>query len=225
MKNILALIILFSLAAKAQTSYTLNRLSKSGNDVSLQETSAHNVWIGSKLTGTLGQADFSETFLLSGKIVYDLNFGKFLVPIVSNVNLTFNGDPKGFLFGDKGITIGAQPYKVISENENSNLVLHGGLFYKLLPQTSIKLTPQQTKIFGGFEWAYYSKGKDHLPFTISVTPAYLINNLTNANMFALETTAILPLASGFGAIVEFDAPFKKGVESVLKFGIINKLNQ
>lgn len=205
-----------------QSPYTISQTSKGdGAEVVAAEASVHNVWLGSKATGTLvGGGDLSENILVSGKIIYDLTLGKFKLPIVSNVSINFDdNNVNGFLFGDKGISIGIYPYKIIGQSGKVTTVLHGGLAYKLLPQEDMKLSPQQTKIFGGIEIAHAVQGSAY-PFTFSLTPVYSINNLLNDNMFALEGTAVLPVTGGLGVLAELTTPFRKGTDAVLKVGII-----
>lgn len=224
-KMFLLLILLWTTGLAAQSPLALRNLSANKQeDASTKETSVHNFWFGSKLTSTIGsEEDLSDRFLFNGKIVYDLKFGDFSLPVVSSVDLKFDGSPNGFLFGDKGVSIGVQPYKVVSEGTNSDFVVHGGLIYKLLPQATMKLSPQQTKIFAGIEWQYYAPAKI-LPLSVTVTPAYQINNLINSNMVVLETTVIMPLSNGFGVLAELITPFKSGFNPVLRFGVINKLS-
>lgn len=205
-----------------QTPFDIVSAKKS--DVDVREVSAHNVWLGAKLTGTLGSNDdFGDALILSGKILYNADFGSFKLPIVSNMNLNFSdvGDITGFLTGDKGISVGIYPYKVISEKEGFNVVVHGGLAFKLLPQETLALTPKQTKIFAGFELAKNIKA-DSYPFTLSVTPAYNVNNLEHSNFMSLETTAILPVSGGLGVLAEYVAPFKSEYNGVFRIGLILK---
>lgn len=220
MKKLLFLFaLLLGLNLTAQSRFTMEQLVKGSPEVILEEASANSAWLGAKGTGTFGSGDLSDHFLLSGKIVYDLELGKFKIPIVSNVNFDFSDPDGGFVFGDKGLSIGVYPFKVLSQNDKVSWVLHGGLAYKLLPQENIKITPQQTRLFAGLEVAY--AGKDaRYPLTISVTPLYTINNLDNSNMFAIEATGVLPLTGGLGILAEYTSPFKKSVESIFKFGLV-----
>lgn len=221
-KLLVVFLLTMGFAAFAQSAYTVSQVVKSdGAEASAAAASVHNVWLGSKISNVIsGGGDLSDNILLSGKIIYDLTLGSFKLPIVSNVSFDFsNGNATGFLFGDQGISIGLYPYKVVSQSGKVTTVLHGGLAYKLLPQESMKLSPQQTRIFAGVEFAHAIKDSPY-PFTFSVTPLYAINNLLNENTFAIEGTAVLPVAGGLGVLAELTTPFKKGNDAILKVGII-----
>lgn len=214
------LALLLAIGMTAQTPYSVFQTTKETSEVSTESASVNNAWLGGKATGTFGSGDLSENLLLAGKIIYDMSIGKLKMPIVSNVSFNFNdATGTGFVFGDKGISIGVYPYHILSQKDKVTWVLHGGLAYKLLPQETFKVTPQQTRIFAGLELAY-AAGDARYPLTISVTPLYTINNLDNSNMFAFETTAVLPVTGGLGILAELTNPFKKGVESVFKIGVI-----
>lgn len=219
LQMLILLLLAVITAGFAQTSYSILNSTKKP-DLNVQEVSADNVWIGAKLTGTIGADNFEDGILLNGKILYNANFGSFKLPIISNVNLDFSklGSLEAFLVGDKGISVGVYPYKIIKDG-SAKLVLHGGLAYKLLPKDKITITPQQTKIFAGLELAKKIK-EDSYPFTISVTPAYLINNLENNNFLALEATTILPVSGGLGVLAEYTAPFDSSVKNIFKIGVI-----
>lgn len=224
MKTILIfLFAVMTAVGYGQTPFSVAATSKNP-EVGLASASVNNTWIGAKLSGTFGSGDLSENIILNGKVIYDLALGKIRLPVVSNVNIDFS-DPNGtgFIWGDKGISIGVYPYKVISESGKTTWVLHGGLAYKLLPQETFKLTPQQTRIFAGVELAY-NVNDDGYPFTLSVTPLYAINNLTATNSFAIETTAVLPVTGGLGVLAELTTPFKKGSDAaIFKLGAIVNL--
>lgn len=224
MKKLLFLFaLLLSINLTAQSRFTMEQLVKGSPEVSVQEASAHNAWLGAKGTGTFGSGDLADHFLLSGKIIYDLPIGKFKLPIISNVNFNFENPDGDFVFGDKGLSIGVYPYTILSQEGKTTVVLHGGLAYKLLPQETFKITPQQTRLFAGIEVAY--AGNDaRYPLTISVTPLYTINNLDNSNMFAIEVTGVLPLTGGLGLLGELTSPFKKGVDSIFKIGLVTSIN-
>ena len=221
-KLLVVFMLIMGFTALSQSPFTVSQVSKSdGAEASTKAASVHNVWLGSKISGAItGGGDLSENILLSGKIIYDLTLGSFKLPVVSNVSFDFSsGNATGFLFGDQGISIGLYPYKVIGQSGKVTTVIHGGLAYKLLPQESMKLSPQQTKIFAGFEIAHAIKDSPY-PFTFSLTPLYAINNLLHENTFALEGTAVLPIAGGLGVLAELTTPFKKGNDAILKVGVI-----
>lgn len=220
MKKLLlfSFLIAFIQLAVAQSPYTAKTLASKG-DVTLAESSAHNVWLGSKITGTFGSGDLSENFLLSGKIIYDLGVGALKIPVVSNVNFDFTGDVTSFVFGDKGISVGLYPYKIISTTDKLTTLIHGGALFKLLPLESFKLSAKQTKLFGGLEFAYKIADND-LPLTLSITPAYIINNIDAINQFVVEATAVMPVSGGLGVLAELTTPTKKGYEAIFKIGVI-----
>mgnify|MGYP003599144981 FL=1 len=223
MKKIL-LLLSFALSGwimYGQTAYSVFN-SVSSKDIQLQEVSANNVWIGAKLTGQLGaNDDFSDAIVVNGRVLYNADFKSFKLPIISNVSLNFSdiGDIEGFLVGDKGISIGLYPYRVVKSGSDFNIVLHGGLAYKLIPKDKLSITPKQTKIFAGFEVAKKVK-EDSYPLTFSVSPAYLINNLERSNFMAIEATGIVPVSGGLGLLVEYTAPFDAKYKNIFKVGVI-----
>lgn len=219
-KIILGLLMVLGIVCVAQTPYAVLN-SVSTPSIMTKEVSADNVWIGAKLTGTLGgNDDFSDALVLNGKILYNADFKAFKLPIISNISFNFSdGSLDGFILGDKGISIGVYPYRVVKDGSDFKIVLHGGLAYKLLPKDNNTITPQQTKIFGGFEVAKKLK-EDSYPFTLSITPAYLINNIEKKNFMAIEATTILPVSGGLGVLAEYTAPFDASLKNIFKIGII-----
>lgn len=221
MKKLLLFIILtlVSIVGYAQSAYAVFN---SVEDPVVKSVSLHNVWFGSKLTTTFTDDDngLADNILLSGKIIYDATIGGIKIPIVSNVNLDFGSGDGGFLNGDKGISLGIYPYKVIASGAITT-VLHGGLAYKLLPGEE-KYTPQQTKLFAGLEFAKKVVETSY-PITLSITPLYAINNLENENFFGLESTMVFPISGGLGLLAEYNTPFTKNVDSRFSLGAILRI--
>lgn len=221
MKRIYFLFLFLSLAILSigQSVYSITQTDKSA--VSAESASFNNAWIGSTLSGTVGNSgNLSDNILLSGKAIYNITAGKVFLPVVSNVNLNFN-DVTNFAFGDKGISIGVYPYKIVSSKDDKTLVIHGGLAYKFLPLQDNTIKPQQTRIIAGAEYAFRVKDNTY-PFTISVTPVYEFNKDVAGigNVFLLETTAVYPISGGLGLLGEVVSPFGSGRSTFLRFGLI-----
>lgn len=222
-KYLFALCLLFcSLLAFAQPSaFAIHNSHKppSAEAVALGLSGKNKVDVGAQLLYTLSgtQEGLKDNVLLSGIAVYDLSIGKLKIPVISNVNIDFSGGDGGFLNGDKGLSIGVYPYKVISEG-NVTTVIHGALAYKLLPGET-KYTAQQAKISAGIELAKKIL-EDSYPLTVSATPFYAINNLENENFLGFEVTAVIPVNGGLGLLAEYTAPFSKTVDSAFRLGLI-----
>lgn len=224
MKNVL-LTLLFAAAAVVLSAQTpFQSFSSRPHGLTGQQASAHNPWIGAKLSYTFDDAvDLSDNFLLNGRLLYNLSAAeaKWQFPIISNVSLSLNGNDGigDALLNDRGITAGLYPYTILSQNETSTWVIHGAGVYKILPNTNAESSLQQVKLLAGVEYAHVlSPGG--LPTTISLTPAYSFNNLENPNFFSLEATGVIPVASGMGLLLEYTVPFGSDKKSVFKAGII-----
>lgn len=185
----------------------------------LKSVSVHSLWLGSTLTTAFNDHTdgLMDNVLLSGKIIYDVSVGGLKLPIVSNVNIDFGQGLSGFLNGDKGISIGVYPYKVIGSGAIET-VLHGGLAYKLLPGAT-SFTPQETKIFAGVDFAKKVVESGY-PVTLSLTPTYVMHNLDMKNFAAIESTLIVPISGALGLLAEYNTPFTKTVQSQFRAGIV-----
>jgi hypothetical protein len=219
-KNYLLLVAsLLCLSLQAQSPFVTQSLNSGPEGgTTLKSASYANKWIGAKLGGTIaGGGDLSDNILLSGRIVYNIEGKGFNLPIVSSVNF---GDAKsgGFTFGDKGISVGIYPYKQIAKTASLTTVIHGGVAYKFQPGEA-GIVPQQTRIFAGLEFAHFVSPESY-PLTLSITPLYTINNMSLGNIFALETTAVVPISGGLGVLAELTNPFQKASTSIFKMGII-----
>lgn len=220
-KNYLfAIAMLMSLVAYAQPSAFAIQNSHKPEDASVLGLSGRNkVDVGAQLLYTLSGTEdgLKDNVLLSGIAIYDLSIGNLKMPVISNVNIDFSQGDGGFLNGDKGLSIGIYPYKVISEGDITTVV-HGSLAYKLLPGTE-KYTAQQAKISAGIELAKKILENSY-PLTVSATPFYAINNLENENFLGFEITAVIPVNGGLGILAEYTSPFTKTVDSAFRLGLL-----
>lgn len=221
MKKYLVFGLLFMciVAYTQPSAFAIQNSTKKAESSTLGLSGRNKVDVGAQLLYTFSGSEdgLKDNILLSGIAIYDLSYGSLKIPVISNVNIDFSGGDGGFLNGDKGLSIGLYPYKIIGEG-NITTVIHGSLSYKLLPGES-KYTAQQTKISAGVELAKQILENSY-PMTLSATPYYAINNLENNNFLGLEVTAIIPVNGGLGILAEYTSPFTKTVDSAFRVGIL-----
>lgn len=219
MKKFLFLLsfLLFAGLSWAQPGFTLKTL-ENKQDASVASASAHSAWLGSTLSAEIS-GDLKDNILVSAMAMYDIELGGgWWMPIISNVGIVEPGDVTSFVFGSSGLSIGAYPYKILSQSDRATFIVHGGASYKLQPNTGAEEAPYNTKLLAGFEYAFSATGD--LPITASITPTYNITNTSLENLFGLEATFVLPVTSHMGLLVEAVAPFKKGLDPIFRIGFI-----
>lgn len=221
MKNLI-LFLIFTLATAVVYSQTpfASYNSISQGDVTAQQASAANPWLGAGLSYVFDEdTDFSDNFLLNGRLLYSLTdpASTWQLPIISNVSLSL---ADGDLFdGETAIKAGLYPYRAFVK-EKYTIIAHGALIYGINPDASAETSEQIFKGLAGAELAYYLKY--NLPLTISGALSYSSVN-TRTNTFGLDATAVLPVAQGLGILTEYFRPFKKAddvLPAYFKAGVV-----
>ncbi len=120
---------------------------------------------------------------------------------------------------DSGVTLGLYPWYILSENEKSTILAHGGIDYRVGDKNDAGYLTE-FGINAGIELALY--GDDYgMPFTISSGPEYVLSSgITNTPYFGLNLSGVVPIANGLGVLIEGDASLTDGVKSGLKIGVI-----
>lgn len=216
MKNIILILILFScFTLTAQTPFTV--LSSHGESpAALSASSQVNPWVGAKLVYNVS-GDVSESFLLSGRVLYVAAAGeRYAFPIVGNVGLN-NADS---LSVDNGVSIGVFPYYILNTGFPFKLLLHGGLNYRTLVLNDASLN--EFRVMAGLEAALYPRESNGSPTTLSVAPEYVINTIDAINnSWGLNITGVLPIANGLGLMLEGTVPLNnESTRTGFKIGVI-----
>lgn len=194
----------------AQTGPGLINIASPLNQVSSKQISPANAYFGSTLQSTVTGDNLSDNFLFEAEVIYQLKANdKWKLPIISRAGIPLAG---GSL---DNVQLGIYPWTFIS----SSLIFHAGADFalSLIPGEGSDGTPQDFKILAGLEYVVPTDG---LPLTISATPAVNFRNLDRGTDMSLELTAIAPLTTGLGVLIDYELPFKKGAESALNIGII-----
>lgn len=218
MKQLLTVVfLLLGFCLMAQTGSQLGKVRSSG--FSSHDVSAKNPWlVGAKLSFTVQDLDGSlaNNFIFSGKAATILAEGeKFAFPLYSSVDLG-SGD---IFSSESGFNVGIYPYYLLSDNANYEIVLHGGSGYKIIPALEDGLDAEsQFKVTMGIEAAFY-KDENSLPTTVSIAPAYLWNSIFE-DIAILEITGVVPISQGIGALIEYQQPFKDGIDGIFRIGVI-----
>jgi hypothetical protein len=194
--------------------------SQEQDEASAEQVSIANPWFGAKLSYNLNDdRPLDDNFLFSAKVLYTPVSGdRFAVPIVGTVGLG-NDD---IFNSDAGLSIGIYPYYFLKTSEQFKLIAHGGVGYKVIEEgvEAGAEAPQQVRLVGGLEAAFYPKGGG-LPTTLSVTPAYLYHTSeATPNVGTLEIDGIIPVANGLGLLLSGWIPFKKEIDGSFKLGVI-----
>jgi len=218
MKNLILLsFLLIATIATAQTPFTMVSSANTKNQpAKLSANSLNNPWVGAKLAYNLA-GDVSNSFILSGRVMYSIDEGeKYAIPLIANVGFN-NGDS---LDADNGVSIGVYPWYILSQKNNSTILLHGGLNYHVADRMDAGYLTEVTML-AGIEAALYPKNGG-APATISAGPEYIINTGgALENMFAINITGVVPIANGLGLLVESDIPIiKSQLSTGLKIGVI-----
>lgn len=210
--------VLFSMGLQAQSAFAIQNSHKDG--FSTQQISLANPWLGAKLSYNLNEdRPLDDNFLFNAKVLYTPVSGeRYAFPIVANA-----GIGSGDIFNpDAGVNVGIYPYYILNNAQNFKVVLHGGLGYKVITDSVAvdQEAPQQIRLMGGLEFAFYSKTGGS-PTTFSVTPAYLFNTLEDMdNVGVLEMDFVLPIANGLGLMASGQVPLNKQFDGTLRFGVI-----
>lgn len=220
MKYLFSILFLtFTLTLMAQTPFSIVN-SKTDGEFSSQQVSLANPWFGAKLQYSLNdQAPLEDNFIFNTKVLYTPVVGdKFAIPIVGSAGL----GSSNILNPESGINVGIYPFYFLKGDDDLKVILHGGIGYKVIVDGVEQgaEAPQQIRLVGGIELAFYGANKD-LPTTLSVTPAYLYNTLSGAeSTAALEIDGIIPIANGLGLLASGQIPFNKSFDGSFRFGVI-----
>lgn len=196
----------------AQTPYSIfNSANESG--VGIQQSSAKNLWLGSKLVYSVDENNpISDNFLLTGKVLYTpISSEKYGIPIIVTASPS-GGD---ILNPESGINMGVYPYYILSSNSSMTLLAHGGIGYKSLQQEAEAL--QQIRALIGLEAAFAGKAGGP-PVTLSITPVYTNTSGALGNKTFLEATAVIPVSKSLGALVDWQSG--SALSSGFRIGII-----
>jgi len=221
MKKVVALFIaiLLVLGLQAQTPFGIFNSANRVGQFTVNQVSAANLWLGSKLSYNLDQDNpVSDNFLLTAKVLYtpvvDVN-GRYAIPIV----VTASPSANSVLSAESGYNFGIYPYYRITKDPAAKTVLiaHGGVGYKVVDDPSGE-SLQQIRALAGLEVAFFQK-EGSLPTTISATPVYThTSGLIKSKTF-IEVTGILPIARNLGALVEYQSATGE-FENTFRIGII-----
>jgi hypothetical protein len=216
MRNIILLsLIMIAAISYAQTPFSMVSSHPDG-PARISANSLNNPWVGAKLAYNLA-GDVSNSFLLSGRVMYSVDEGdNYAIPIVANVGFN-NADS---LDKDNGVSIGVYPWYILSKNEKTTLLLHGGVNYHVMDKDDAGYI-SESRIMAGIEAAFYPKSGG-APVTLSAGPEYIINTGGSlGNAFAIQVTGVMPVATGLGLLVESDIPLDKStISSGVKIGVI-----
>lgn len=186
-------------------------------EASTQELSKKHVMFATDVTQsfTKGVNDLKNSNIFSLKGIYTLktkneNIG---LPIMGNFDLnTGITNIVDILSSDGGLGVGFYPWFVTGPN----FTVHGGINTRLfLSDTSYSVAPNAVRLYGGVE--YEKSG-----FVLSLTPGFQwTKNFAEVGNFTfIEVTGIIPVAANLGLMVEWTAPFKDGVNSMLRAGLV-----
>lgn len=196
----------------AQTPYSIfNSANEKG--VEVQQVSAKNLWLGSKLVYSVDENNpVSDNFLLTGKLLYTpISNEKYGIPIMVTASPS-GGD---ILNPESGMNLGIYPYYILTSTSGMTLLAHGGVGYKSLQQETEAL--QQIRALIGLEVAFAGKAGGP-PVTLSLTPVYTNTTGTLGNKTLLEATAVLPVAKNLGVLINWQNRSTAG--SGFKIGVI-----
>ena len=210
MKRILILFFtILTFAGYSQSAFVMQNLEPSTNINQVSVGTLYSAW---KVTTTFeGSTDFKFPEI-NANLLWSLpSAGKLVLPVVGNIGFPLQDSVKSF-------TLGLHPYYIAKSTEKMNVVIHGAARYSSLSESIEGTQLQNFKVFGGIEVAFYTSAG--LPFTISVTPAYIYQNLDRGNVTLLETTGIIPISKNLAAIVEGDFFFKKNNDPVFRVGLM-----
>lgn len=216
MKYLITVLIMFlSFSLFAQTA---GYIQKAKEDASAKQVSMKNPWIGAKLSMPLQDVDgnLGKNTLFSARIMYTLASGEdgsWAVPVVTTAGL----GSTDILDPESGVNMGIYPYKVISDKERVDLVLHGGMGYKIVPDNENSFN--QFSILGGIE-AHLGDGIEKQKGAVGASLKYLSNSDDLVNSLALQIDGILPLGNNTGLFAAFTHYFKKELDSTLRVGLI-----
>jgi hypothetical protein len=218
MKNLILLsCLLIATIATAQTPFTMVASSNTKNQpAKISANSLNNPWVGAKLAYNLA-GDVSNSFLLSGRVMYSIDEGdKYAIPLIANVG--FNNIDS--LDADNGVSIGCYPWYILSQKNNTTVLVHGGVNYHVGAKAEYGYLTE-VNLIAGIEAALYPKDGG-APATISAGPEYIINTGGYLqNQFAINITGVVPIANGLGLLVESDIPLiKSQVSTGVKIGVI-----
>lgn len=209
---IIILLTLFTLNLIAQTPYYQTKIK--GAEFSAQQVSLKNPWVGAKLSMPLQDVDgnLGKNTLFSARILYWLDSlggsGRYGIPVASVVGLN-SSDP---LNPESGVNLGVYPYYLLKEG-GTDVILHGGAGYKLLPTDTTSLN--QFKFLAGLEFIL----GESLPASLGASVGYLSGKDSFSTAYG-ELTGILPLGGGTGLFAEYQHFFKKDISGALRVGLI-----
>lgn len=218
MKKVIALFIFIFTLSFAYSQSVFRTIHAEGiSPVSVSQLPLSSVWYGSQFSYKLtGDENFNENFLFNANVIYNIGFDSsaWNFPVAGNVMFPVAGGT----FED--VQIGVYPWRIISKPGATNVIVaHGGVAYSIDPELEKGVSPQAFRIFAGAEFSF-PLGTGALPFSISLTPYYENLNLERDNLFGLEGTFILPIASNLGVIGELKAPFMKDIGTSFSAGVV-----
>lgn len=200
-------------AINAQTPFMILSSQKKPANAAERVASLANPYVGAKLAYNIS-GDVSESFLLSAKAMYVAASGAgWAVPIVANVGL---GQPD--TVNENGVSIGMFPYYSVTNETQLQLLLHGGVNYKIADNQNAL---NQFRFLAGVEVALYPKDRS-MPITFSIAPEYIKNvGVIDNSWWQLSMTGVVPIANGLGLLLEGAVPFNNSdFDTGLKIGVI-----
>lgn len=211
------LFALLTIPVWAQSPFSI--VNSRNQEAEVRQVSLGNPWVGAKLSYNInGDQPIDDNFLFSAKVLYTpVSGSNYAIPIVTSAGLGSDNlvDP------ESGFNIGVYPFYSVVSKTNFQLIIHGGVGYKVITNgTDEGDDPQQIKLLGGLEVAFWPKDGG-LPFTVSVAPTYLYHTQDNVdNTSLLQITGIIPIANGLGLLADVQVPLDNLVSETFRFGVI-----
>lgn len=207
------ILLLLTITVQGQSGYAYTDKGKA--DVDPQGVSLNNPWVGATFSYNIAGEGLSENFLFSAKVLYfAYKNAKFGLPIVGTA-APFNTDLQ---LSSSGYNAGLYPYFIALQKENLDLVIHGGIGYKVIPGDSTALPLNQLRATAGAEIVYWGGGRSKAGTVLSVTPVFTFNDSVEDKHF-LEGTLIVPIGEFLGLLVETQIPFD-GSSIAYRAGVI-----
>lgn len=205
--------------------------------------SSSRPWLGSQIGYTFaGDGDFSDNFLVGGALLYEIPMDStrwFRLPIVGNIgklaasgnDSTREAKAQTLLNATEGVFVRVEPYwrKTNSRRDfSATFYLSGGWKVNVLKDTASKkqtFTQGRVSILSEFNVGLPTEGAR--PLTISFAPIYSLFSASayqqifgerKSSLRSLQSTVVIPVASGAGAI--FESVATQGQGPVTRFGIL-----
>lgn len=212
----LAFLVTGSLHLNAQRIPSLTPKDEAG----VEQVSLANPYVGAvKLVYNFDdEQPLNDNFLFTANVQLTfIQTQRFALPVVGIAGLSSTD----LLNPGSGLNLGLFPWYVLDDGDNLDIILHGGLNYKTITKDveAGAAPPQQFKALAGIELIYGKEGK--LPSTLSITPAYLYHfDEQTDDTFALELTAIVPVAPKLAVMAESIMAFNDFFGSQFRFAVI-----